>query len=147
MKQLIFKSFVCYIILVLYSIVGSYYIDAGNDYQHSIEEEAPTVVYIIFIFGALLETLIFNFLPFFFLMEHKFFKNKELLFIFILSIFFGLGHFSSFRFVVITFFAGLVFNWHFLQYAKYKNLKYAFISTFIIHLMGNVTVYLYNTVM
>ena len=69
---------------------------------------------------------------------NKFFNNK-LIIILISSIIFGLLHFSSIEFILITFFAGILLNYNFtLYYPKYK---IAIIITALVHIISNFIVY------
>ncbi|MFV0531601.1 MAG: type II CAAX prenyl endopeptidase Rce1 family protein [Flavobacteriales bacterium] len=71
-------------------------------------------------------------------------KKRGGLVLLIASLLFGLGHFSSIGFVIVTFFAGVIFNLNFMIYTKNLNYKSAYLSTFIIHFLSNLTVYFYT---
>lgn len=101
------RSVLFYVILALYSIIGSRYIEVDNSYQEDMFAGCShTGIITIFLFGALLETFIFNFLIICILRIIKFFRRNDFLLVILSSIIFGLGHFSSIGFVIVTFFAG-----------------------------------------
>jgi hypothetical protein len=143
MKKLYFKSIFIYLFLVVYSIIGSKNIDAGNSYQDFIAKGNFTEMTFLFLMGSIIETLIFNFLIIYLLKKIKFLQKNNILIIIIASVFFGLGHFSSYIFLVVTFIAGLCLNYNFLCYYNYtKNYKIGILSTFILHFLTNYTIYL-----
>lgn len=143
-RHLILKSFIVFLFLIIYSLVGSRLINAENDYQTDIVKNASILtIFLLFLGGAIIETLIFNNLIIFLLKKIFKHKIKNFLIIIIASIIFGLGHYSSFKFFIITAIVGVVLNYNFIIYFnQFKNYFYAFLSTFCIHFLSNFTVYL-----
>ena len=135
------KSYFVLIILCIYSILGSRLIHIDNDYQEDFINEFPYwLTILLFIITGVIETIFFNFIPQYFL--NKFFNNK-LIIILISSIIFGLLHFSSIEFILITFFAGILLNYNFtLYYPKYK---IAIIITALVHIISNFIVYNFDS--
>lgn len=138
-----YNSFIFLLFLLLYSLIGSRYIDAGNDYQSKIlENESPTSMFWLFLIGSFVETLIFNLLLNYIFRKQKLIYIKNYLIIIICSITFGFAHFSTFKFLIITFIAGIVFNLNFYIYLKYyKNYIIATFSTFLLHFFSNFFTY------
>ncbi len=102
-RHLILKSFIIFLFLIIYSLVGSRLINAENDYQTDIVKNASILtIFLLFLGGAIIETLIFNYLIIFLLKKIFKHKIKNFLIIIIASIIFGLGHYSSFKFFIIT---------------------------------------------
>lgn len=138
-----------YIFLVLYSIIGSSLIDAGNDYQAQIvTEPQPVETIVIFFIGALLETLIFNLLIVYGL--KKIFKEKisSVFIVVIAGLIFGLAHFSSVKFFIITAIVGFILNANFMIYLqKYDDYFWAFFATFLVHFLSNLSVFIIAEVM
>ncbi len=143
MKKLYLKSIAIYLFLVLFSLIGSKVIDAGNTYQDFIEKGDFVEMSFLFILGSIIETFIFSFLAIYLLKKIKKSFLNDFYIILISSIFFGLGHFSSLTFFIITFIVGICFNYNFLTYYNFtKNYKIAFFTTFLIHFFTNYTTYL-----
>lgn len=124
--------------------MGSNLIKIDNSYQSEFKNTPITEVIVLFFSGSIIETLLFNLLPFIILKLTPL-KNYNYIIILIASIFFGLAHFSSIEFVIITFIAGIIFNFNFYKYLIEKGYIYAFFSTFMIHLLSNFTIYIYDT--
>lgn len=144
MHRKYYYSLLAYLVLVLYPLLGSKFIDAGNNYQTDLVHKSSILMMLfIFVFGAIAETLVLNYAIIYYLKTTKFFERKNYLILFIASLIFGLAHFSSIKFVIITFFAGAILNINFLYYInKTNNYWYASLSTFIIHLFSNLTIYI-----
>lgn len=133
------KSISILIFLILYSIVGSRLITVDNAYQSQDLFKSTTPEMIMFFFiGAILETLILNLLVIYLIL--RFFpKLNTAVVIIMASLIFGLVHFSSWEFVLITFVAGVLLNYNFLLYRS-SFLK-ATLLTFLVHFISNMCIY------
>ena len=79
MKKLYLKSIAIYLFLVLFSLIGSKVIDAGNTYQDFIEKGDFVEMSFLFILGSIIETFIFSFLAIYLLKKiKKSFLNEHL---------------------------------------------------------------------
>lgn len=143
MKKIYIVSFLCFLILIACTEIGKKIINAENNYQKVMIDTYPiSIMLFIFIFFAIAETIIFNYAIIYYLKTTTFFNNKNFLIIIIPSLLFGLSHFSSIRFVIITFFAGIILNYNFLYNLKKTNsYLIATISTILVHLLYNLTQY------
>ena len=138
-------SFFFLVFLIIYSIIGSRIIDAGNDYQNQLANETFKSMFWLFLFGSLVETFFFNLLLWFFLIKQKLIHLKISNIIILCSIFFGLAHFSSLKFLVITTIVGIIFNINFYIFLKiYKSYGIAFLATFLLHFFSNFFTYVVN---
>ncbi len=133
------KSILILIFLILYSIVGSRLITVDNAYQSQdlFKSTIPEMIMLFFI-GAMVETLILNLL-FIYLILRFFPKLNTTVIIVVASLIFGLVHFSSWQFVLITFVAGVLLNYNFLLYKT--SLVKATLLTFLIHFISNICIY------
>lgn len=133
------KSILILIFLILYSIVGSRLITVDNAYQSQdlFKSTIPEMIMLFFI-GAMVETLILNLL-FIYLILRFFPKLNTTVIIIVASLIFGLVHFSSWQFVLITFVAGVLLNYNFLLYKT--SLVKATLLTFLIHFISNICIY------
>ncbi len=133
------KSILILIFLILYSIVGSRLITVDNAYQSQdlFQSTIPEMIMFFFI-GAMVETLILNLL-FIYLILRFFPKLNNTEIIIVASLIFGLVHFSSWQFVIITFVAGVLLNYNFLLYKT--SLVKATLLTFLIHFISNTCIY------
>ncbi|MEJ5145416.1 CPBP family glutamic-type intramembrane protease [Sphingobacterium sp. MYb388] len=133
------KSILILIFLILYSIVGSRLITIDNAYQSQdlFKSTIPEMIMFFFI-GAMVETLILNLL-FIYLILRFFPKLNTTVIIIAASLIFGLVHFSSWQFVLITFVAGVLLNYNFLLYKT--SLVKATLLTFLIHFISNMCIY------
>lgn len=139
----IFFSTFSLFFLITYSVIGSRYIDAGNDYQADFILQNDLYITFLFLAGSFIETLIFNFLIISLLKKQKFVSINDGVIILLSSIIFGLGHFSSFTFFIISTIAGCVFNTNYIVYLnRYKNNVFPFISTFLLHFLSNFTTFI-----
>lgn len=143
MKKLLIISTCCYVLLSTYSIVGSSLITINNNYQLEFKNTPITEIMVLFFVGSVVETLLFNLLPFIILKLTPL-KNYDYLIIIIASVFFGIAHFSSIEFAIVTFIAGIIFNFNFYKCLIEKGYICAFFSTFVIHFLSNLTVYIYD---
>lgn len=133
------KSILILIFLILYSVVGSRLITVDNAYQSQdlFKSTIPEMIMFFFI-GAMVETLILNLL-FIYLILRFFPKLNNTEIIIVASLIFGLVHFSSWQFVIITFVAGVLLNYNFLLYKT--SLVKATLLTFLIHFISNTCIY------
>jgi len=87
----------------------------------------------VIFFAPLLETLIFQY----FLIEYVFVNKLKKYAIVLSALSFGLTHYYSIYYIILSFFAGLVLSYTYV-FAKNKNLKPSpFFIVFIVHLICN----------
>lgn len=144
MKRTYLVSIISFVVLILYSFIGSKLINnIGNDYQKvMINTYSVSMMLFIFLFFSAVETIIFSFSIIYYLKTTPYFNNKNFVILIIPSFLFGLSHFSSLTFIIITFFAGIILNYNFLYYlSKTNSYLKATISTFLVHLIYNLTQY------
>ena len=144
-KKPVTKSFFFLIFLILYSLIGSRIIDAGNDYQNELSNETFYSMFWLFLLGSLIETLVLNLFLNFLFRKQRIIRLRNITIVILCSVFFGFAHFSSLKFFIITTIAGIVFNTNFYIYLKsHKNYIIASLFTFLLHFFSNFFTYLIN---
>jgi hypothetical protein len=100
----------------------------------------PTHIFTALIVAPVVETLIFQLLIFKIFERAELGEKKYLWIILISSFLFGLSHFYSFDYIIVTIFKGFVFAYTFYFYRT--NSTKAFWTTTLIHCMHNLTILL-----
>jgi len=90
---------------------------------------------IIILIAPFLETLVFQYFPFWFMQKWIWLKTKKGLYIIVSAMLFGLSHTYSLSYIIMAFSVGLILAYIYFFYSK--TTKLAFWSTTLIHSLRN----------
>lgn len=142
-----FYSFSIFLILI---IINGYIFNFINDTFFQIQDSneafsqysGKEVFFISIIFAPIVETIIFQYLAFYFLNNILKIKNNVII-IFIMSLLFGIAHHYNWIYVVMTFFSGAILNYCFVFFNKEKGLRFSFFITILLHSLYNLYGFLF----
>ncbi len=128
-------------IIMIYNVLSGYLVNHYTSETLADQNKVPINI-ISFILGGflfpLIETAVFQLLPFSIL---SIMNVDDRRIIFISGLLFGLSHFFSPAYMIVTFFAGSYFSWLFIRYQKKIDIKSAFYIVFIVHSLMNTIVF------
>lgn len=135
-----------YIIIVIKTTFISIAWEVSNNSSNDffLDKESFVSMIVIFILAGLVETILFNSILYKFLNK---FNLSKVNIVIIASLIFGIAHFSSIENMkspVSSFISGIFYNLNYINYYKEErgNLIKAFLLTFFLHFMHNITIYI-----
>ena len=143
------KMFIFFVLSFALALLNGYFFNYINDtYLHfnvnynKHQNISKKELNIIAIFVApIIETLVFQYLPYLILTKWIGIKNK-LFCIIIMSIIFSSMHYYNWLYITMTFFGGIILNNLYIYYNKHAH-TYSFILTVLFHALFNLFGFLF----
>lgn len=140
----IYYTLIFYILIILKTIAFAL-IFSDIEGNFTIDNVSFIEIISLFLFAGIIETLLTNLLLYHLFSKIDFVNQYKIIIVILASIIFGFLHFSSFDNIkspISSFISGIFYNTNFIiYYHKYKSYFKASLSTFLLHLFHNITIY------
>lgn len=149
MKNIYYSSLFYSIIIIKTLLIGFLWEGEMSSKNIHFKDRDILDISVLFFMSVIIETLLFNLLLYFLLRKINILRENVIFLIIISGFIFGLTHFTNFenmRSPISSFISGIFYNLNFIfWYKRTKNVFKAVLSTFSIHFVHNITIYLIAT--